>query len=217
MMGEVATRAFKAVWYAKWFVHRALRPEAYGGLVHRTMTSETNYPLHEDILHSSAVQNVFSKFGTYFLPQAFPEGSPQHPSYAQGRTSMAGAWATILKAGVDGSFPYQSLPNTITSTGPVHTGETTIVTASGDGQSLAPYPGTDAGQITVNGEINKLASNIGLARDFAEIHWRSDYEWGLRLGEAVAIRLHRDQSDNYVGEDFEGFTIATFDGTTITV
>ena len=49
------------------------------------------------------------------------------------------------------------------------------------------------------------------------IHWRSDYEWGLRLGEAVAISLLRDQSENYLGEDFEGFTIATFDGTTITV
>jgi hypothetical protein len=110
MMGEVATRAFKAVWYAKWFVHRALRPEAYGGLIHMTMTSQTNYPLHEDILHSSAVQNVFSKFGTYLLPQAFPEGSPQHPSYAQGHASMAGACATILKAAVDGSFPSPITP-----------------------------------------------------------------------------------------------------------
>jgi hypothetical protein len=217
MMGEVATRAFKAAWYAKWFVHRALRPEAYGGLVHMTVTSQANYPLHGDILHSSAIQNVFSKFGTYFLPQAFPEGSPQHPSYAQGHASMAGACATILKVAVDGSFPYQSLPNTITPTGPVHTGATTIVTASGDGLSLAPYTGADVEQITVNGEINKLASNIGLARDFAGIHWRSDYEWGLRLGEAMAISLLRDQSQNYVGEDFEGFTITTFDGTTITV
>jgi hypothetical protein len=217
MMGEVATRAFKAVWYAKWFVHRALRPEAYGGLVHMTVTGQANYPLVKDILHSSAIQNVFSKFGTYFLPQAFPEGSPQHPSYAQGHASMAGACATILKAAVDGSFPYQSLPNTITPTGPVHRGATTIVTATGDGLSLAPYPGADAEQITVNGEIDKLASNIGLARDFAGIHWRSDYERGLRLGEAVALSVLRDQSENYVGENFEGFMITTFDGTTITV
>jgi hypothetical protein len=33
----------------------------------------------------------------------------------------------------------------------------------------------------------------------------------------VAISLLRDQSENYVGEDFEGFTITTFDGNTITV
>jgi len=223
MMGEVATRAFKAVWYAKWFVHRALRPEAFGGLVHMTITRQANYPLHRDILNSGAlsgvpgVEGVFQKYGTYFLPQAFPEGSPQHPSYAQGHASMAGACATMVKAAVDGSFSYQSLPKTITPTGPVHTGATTIVTASGDGLSLVPYPGADAGQITVNGEIDKLASNIGLARDFAGIHWGSDYEWGLKLGEAVAISLLRDQSENSVGEDFEGFTITTFDGHTITV
>jgi len=82
---------------------------------------------------------------------------------------------------------------------------------------LVPYTGSDANQITVASEINKLASNIGQARDFAGIHWRSDYEWGLRLGEAVAISVLRDQSNNYVGENFEGFEITTFDGRTITV
>jgi hypothetical protein len=86
-----------------------------------------------------------------------------------------------------------------------------------DRSSLLPYRYTDAKDITVNGKINKLASNIGQARDFAGIHWRSDYEWGLRLGEAAAISVLSDQSNNYVGEDFEGFTITKFDGTTITV
>ncbi len=33
LVTEVATRALKAVWYQKWFVHRRLRPEAYGGLI----------------------------------------------------------------------------------------------------------------------------------------------------------------------------------------
>ena len=86
-----------------------------------------------------------------------------------------------------------------------------------DRSSLLPDRHTDAKDITVNGEINKLASNIGQARDFAGIHWRSDYEWGLRLGEAAAISVLSDQSNNYVGEDFKGFTITKFDGTTITV
>ncbi len=217
MMGEVATRAFKAVWYAKWFVHRALRPEAFGGLVHWTETGKASYPLHADVLNSKAVARVFSTYGTYLLPQAFPEGSPQHPSYAQGHGSMAGACATILKAAFDGSFPYQALPNSITPTGPTRTGATTIVTASPDGLSLVPYAGSDADQLTVNGEINKLASNIGLARDFAGIHWRSDYESGLRLGEAVAIGILRDQMNNYAGEDFKEFAITKFDGTIVTV
>ena len=46
---------------------------------------------------------------------------------------------------------------------------------------------------------------------------RSDYERGLRLGETATISVLSDQSNNYVGEDFEGFTIPKFDGTTITV
>jgi hypothetical protein len=83
--------------------------------------------------------------------------------------------------------------------------------------SLVPYSGSDADLITVNGEIDKLASNIGLARDFAGIHWRSDYEAGLRLGEAVAISILRDQMNNYSGEDFKELTITRFDGTTVTV
>jgi hypothetical protein len=206
LLGEAKQRACKAVWYAKWFVHRALRPEAYGGLVHMKKTHrQSDYPLDRDILTSMAVDRVFHNYQTYFLPQAFPEGCPQHPSYAQGHASMAGACATILKAAFDGRVQFNTLSNG------------TIVTASEDGLSLVPYGGSDANDMTVNGEIDKLASNIGLARDFAGIHWRSDHEWGLKLGEAVAISLLRDQSNNYAGEDFEGFIITKFDGTTLTV
>jgi len=81
IVAEVATRALKAVWYQKWIVHRALRPEAYGGLVHMTLAKTKSYPVHSDVLNSDAVQEVFSRNGTYFLPMAFPEGCPQHPSY----------------------------------------------------------------------------------------------------------------------------------------
>jgi hypothetical protein len=205
LLGEAKQRACKAVWYAKWFVHRALRPEAYGGLVHMTLTGKAHYPLGNDVLNSNAMANIFTMYGVYFLPQAFPEGCPQHPSYAQGHASMAGACATILKAAFDGSVQFNTLNGG------------SIVTASEDGLSLVPYTGADADQITVGGEIDKLASNIGQARDFAGIHWRSDYEWGLRLGEAVALSILSDQSNNYKGEDFEGFTITKFDGTTVTV
>jgi hypothetical protein len=204
LLGEAKQRACKAAWYAKWFVHRALRPEEYGGLVHMSATGKAHYTLQGDISSSKAVASVFAKYGTYFLPQAFPEGSPQHPSYPQGHASMAGACATILKAAFDGRVQFNTLTNGA------------IMTASEDGL-LVPYTGPDANEITVSGEINKLASNIGQARDFAGIHWRSDYEAGLRLGEAVAISLLRDQRNNYVGEDFEGFEITTFDGKTITV
>ena len=46
LVAEVATRALKAVWYQKWFVHRRLRPEAMAGLVHNTRTGTAAYPVH---------------------------------------------------------------------------------------------------------------------------------------------------------------------------
>ena len=55
-----------------------------------------------------------------------------------------------------------------------------------------------------------------MGRNFAGIHWRSDYTESLKLGEAVAISLLRDQRLIYK-EDFAGFTFTKFDGTRITV
>jgi len=202
LIGEATTRAFKAAWYAKWFVHRALRPDQYGGLVHWTKKPQKAYPLNNDILTSAAVSSVFAKYGTYFLPQAFPEAGPQHPSYPSGHATMAGACATILKAAFDASTAFAKLA------------DNTVVVASDDGLSLVPV--TDPG-LTINGEINKLASNIAQGRDFAGIHWRSDAEQGMLLGEAVALSILSDQSNNYAGEDFDGFVITKFDGTTVTV
>ncbi len=199
LMAEVAIRALKAVWYQKWFVHRILRPEEYGGLVHNTLTNIKQYPLHPDVLNSDAVHECFSLNGSYLLSQAFPEGCPLHPSYGQGHAAVAGACATLLKALFNETFV---IPDP--------------VVASDDGLSLIPYTGDDADQMTVGGEANKLAANIGLGRNYAGIHWRSDYQESLLLGEAAAISILRDQRETY-NERFDGFTLTKFDGTTITV
>jgi hypothetical protein len=66
LLAEAANRALKAVWYAKWFVHRTLRPEDFGGLVHMTRTSQASYPLHADVLNSQALQQTFLKYGSIF-------------------------------------------------------------------------------------------------------------------------------------------------------
>jgi hypothetical protein len=199
MLAEVCTRALKAVWYEKWLVHRALRPEDYGGLVHLTMTHQRDYPLHPDVLNSQALQQVFSSYGTYLMPQAFPEGCPQHPSYGAGHATVAGAAVTILKAMFDESFviPHPVAP-------------------SDDGLTLLPYSGADAGALTVGGELNKLAVAIGIGRNIAGVHWRSDFEESIKLGEEVAIAILRDQKACY-NENFSGFTFTRFDGTSITV
>jgi hypothetical protein len=180
-------------------VHRHVRPEEYGGLVHNHLTGAAKYPLHGDLLNSLAVKNVFSKYGTYLLPAAYPEGCPQHPSYPEAHGSVAGAGVTVLKAFFDESFV---IPKPMV--------------ASDDGQSLLPYTGSDAGEITVGGELNKVANNVALGRDMAAVHWRSDGFQSLLLGEAVAISILRDQRRTF-NEPFEGFTFTKFDGTTITV
>jgi len=198
LLNEVSIVALRACFYQKWFVHRHVRPEEYGGLVHNVLTGAANYPLHDDLLNSQAVKSVFKQYNTYLLPAAYPEGCPQHPSYPEAHGSVAGAGVTVLKAFFDESFV---IPNPV---------------ASDDGQSLLPYTGSDAGEITVGGELNKLANNIALGRDMAAVHWRSDGFQSLLLGEAVAISILRDQRTTF-NEPFEGFTFHKFDGTEITV
>ncbi|HEX4379132.1 MAG TPA: vanadium-dependent haloperoxidase, partial [Candidatus Acidoferrum sp.] len=203
LVAEVSQRALKAVWYQKWFVHRHLRPEEYGGLVHMTKTKQAIYPLHSDVLHSEAVARVFAKHNSYFLPHGFPEGCPQHPSYGQGHSTVAGACATIVKAWFDDQAPLTSIPGI------------TISQASEDGFSLVPYTGSDGDRITIGSEMNKLAANIGIGRNHAAVHWRHDYADSLPLGEAVAIAMLRDMG-NCWNQPFEGFSFTKFDGTRIT-
>jgi hypothetical protein len=88
--------------------------------------------------------------------------------------------------------------------------------ASDDGQSLLPYTGSDAEQITVGGELNKLANNVALGRDMAGAHWRSDADQALLLGEKVTISILRDQRHTY-NEPFSGFTFTKFNGVPIKV
>ena len=73
-----------------------------------------------------------------------------------------------------------------------------------DGLSLVPYTGADANDLTVGGELNKLASNVGIGRNIAGVHWRSDATESLKLGEAVAISILRDQKQ-YLQRSFQRF------------
>ncbi|HEX9507077.1 MAG TPA: hypothetical protein VF947_01655, partial [Myxococcales bacterium] len=90
------------------------------------------------------------------------------------------------------------------------------VESSSDGLSLIRYDGNDLDRMTVQGELNKVAANIGLGRNHAGVHWRTDDVNSLYLGEAIAISILRDQRSCY-NEAFGGFTFTKFDGTTITV
>lgn len=200
LLCEVATRALKTVWNQKWYVHRRLRPEAFAERVDRKAYHNADYAIHSEIVNSVTTQSRLGGYlpaGNAFLPQAFPEGSPTHPSYGAGHATVAGACVTILKAWFNESTVIQNplMPDT-------------------NGANLVPYDGVE--NLTVGGELNKMASNVALGRNTAGVHWRSDGTESMLLGEALAISILQDQRGCY-NENFSGFTLTKFDGTTITV
>ncbi len=190
-LARVTTAALKAAYCQKWMVHRRIRPEGLGGLIHQTRTGVRQYPLHPSVLEDAGVDRVFRMTGSYLLPQAYPEGCPTHPSYPSGHAAIAGACSIILKASFDGTmlFPDCAEP-------------------SPDGRSLVPCRNYSP---TVNDEIDKLASNIAMGREWAGIHYRSDSIAGLALGEEVAISILQDLARTF-SESYGGFSIRRFDG-----
>lgn len=199
LVTEVATRALKAVWFQKWNVHRRLRPEEFGGRVHLHLTGRRDYPMiDQEILNSRVVKSVHEKHSSFLLPQAFPEGSPTHPAYGAGHATVAGACVTVLKAWFDESTPI---------TDPVVPDDT--------GTTLVPYKGPDSEQLTVGGELNKVAANVAIGRSMAGVHWRSDYSESVRLGEQVAIGILRELK--CTSNERFSFTLSRFDGTAITI
>lgn len=195
MVAKAGNLALTGAWYQKWLVHRRLRPEVYGGRLHHQITGAKDYGLPSELVNSDAVAQVFANRGSYLLPMAYPEGSPTHPSYPAGHATIAGACTTILKAFFEESL---ILPNP--------------VTANATGSALQSY----SGSLTVGDELNKLASNIALGRDWAGVHYRSDGIDGLQVGEQQAIGLLQDYSLTY-REQFSGMTFTKFDGTVVTI
>lgn len=196
LLGVVTQAALKVCWYQKWRVHRRARPEELGGRLEAHRRGLTKLPVHPDLLASAALARVVEQTGTALLPQAYPEGCPLHPSYPAGHAVIAGACATAIKALLDESYP---IPNP--------------VVASDDGLSLVPYRGPE---LTVGGELDKLAGNMAFGRNFAGIHWRSDGVEGLRLGEQVAIAVLEELRLTNP-EPFSGYSLRCFDGRQVTV
>lgn len=195
LVAKAGNLSLTGAWYQKWLVHRRARPEAYGGRLHHQVMNGRDYGLPDEIAFSEGVDRVFNRYGTFFLPMAFAEGSPTHPSYPAGHATIAGACCTVLKAFFqeDMLLPDPVMP-------------------SRDGQSLLPY----SGGLTIGGEINKLANNIALGRDWAGVHYRSDGVDGLEVGEQQAVRMLQDYSRTY-NEDFAGFQLTRFNGERIRI
>jgi len=211
-LAEMATRALKASWYHKWIKDLRMRPEEYGALVHARVTNANPVPqaaalIHRDVLNSEALQRTFSIYGTYLLPQAFPEGSPTHPCYPTGHGTVGGACITTLKFFFDGS---QRIRPLLTNSG------REVGIPSNNGLSLNAYTGSDRNRLDINGELNKLAFNVSFGHGIhAGIHFRSSTYWSILLGEQVALSVLQDRAGSY-NEPFT-VNITKFDGTTATI
>jgi hypothetical protein len=199
-LGAAARAAINAVWYQKWLVHLRHRPESGGGLVQLQKTGPgADAKVDPIVLNSFALQLSNLRYGTYLLSQAFPEGSPAHPAYPTGHGTVAGACITVLKFFFDGGA---AIVNPLAP--------------SADGLMLEPYNGTDAGMMTVNGELHKLAHNISFGHGIhAGIHWRSDTDYSIILGEAVALKFLQDQAFTY--DENIDIKLIKLDGTSTTI
>lgn len=198
MVAEGINNTIRAAYWQKFFVHRTLRPEAYGGLVHhRLVHGVSDYPIADEALRSEAVDRTRARQGTHLLSQIYPDGSPNFGAYPGGASSVGSVAATLFKAFFDESRvienPVQPDPR--------------------DPTRLVPYAG---GPLTLGGELNKLATNFGFARNWGGIHWRSDASASMPIGEQIAIGMLREMRMT-VRESFDGFTFTRFDGSRITV
>ena len=134
-----------------------------------------------------------SKTKNFLLPMAFPEGSPMHPSYGAGHATVAGACVTVLKA--------------------------FFRTVEGPSWARTPFAWVsttkDAEGLSLEGELNKLAANISIGRDFGGVHFYSDYFESLRLGERIAVGILQEQMLNY--NEPVSMRFHSFDGDRVTV
>jgi hypothetical protein len=145
--------------------------------------------------------------GNLLLPMAFPEGSPMHPAYGAGHATVAGGCVTMLKAFFE---MYEDCDSGKLRT--LKLGDKDYFVPNADGSGLVNTEGTP---LTIQGELDKLAANISIARNMAGVHYYSDYYDSLRMGERVAVGILLEQSPLY-GAEVE-MIFDSFDGDRINI
>ena len=192
-----AQTALSSAWYGKWVVNRRLRPEAFGNEAEQyRLTMMNPASINSDLLTSGVLADIFALNGNHYLPQAYPEGSPSHPSYPAGHAVASGACITVIKAFLDDTwvFPSPVVPNAAG----------TMLSAIGD-------------TLTLSGELNKLAgSSISLGRDWAGVHVRSEGHEGILQGEQIAIKILTDWINRYSEPDAQ-FSFTGYMGNSIII
>ena len=247
LVPEVATRALKAVRFQKFNVHRRLRPEALAARIqmHEKITGHCITSRYDATSHAPIFDSMVQDLGSilhevdqfnppfaegyqaanpdtecdvahnYLLPMAFCEGSPMHPSYGAGHATVAGACVTILKAFFD-TNQYLNI---------AQDGGGFSITPEKDQSQFAFVPRSDGAvletvkthPLSVEGELNKLAANISIGRNWAGVHYYSDYTESMRMGEEIAISILQEHSIMYNPLENASMTLNKFDGSQVKI
>jgi len=207
MVGAIRGEAERAAWTQKYLVARRARPEVMAALVHLAKQDPAHFLRNllspsffapgpvSDLLEEVKSRNIELNGGVeknYLLAQMFPEGSPAHPAWTSGHATIAGACVTVIKAIYN---------NLVRIKVPEFGGEPNVA------------------ESTVKCELDKVASNVALGRDWAGVHYRSDGEHGILLGEQIAIDYLRNYARTYAEEfrDFRGFQLIKRNGMPIRI
>ena len=221
-VADAAVSALRVAWNQKYNVGLRIRPEVYA---QRYELAKNNRAIRQAVPGLKQLRQRINKYSqilervrnanpqeSSYLKLLFPEGSPTHPSTPAGHATVAGACVTVLKAMLATHEPGGALAKWVDA------GRQAV--HSIDGDSLVPYAEDDAAEMTVVGELNKLASNVALGRDHAGVHYRVDGDSGILTGEEFAITFLIDRAKEMWVSDtdlFPGWRLSKFDGSEVLI
>lgn len=213
-IAHVSLGVLRVAWYLKWGILR-IRPEEYA---HRINLGDPNIIDHVPGLSNmvsyikqnspSILNEQIRKNGDLLLNCSYKEGSPNHPSFPSGHACIAAACVTVMKAMF---VLHDQDMNHLKWNGPV--------LHSINGDSLVNFAG-DTSELTIIGELNKLVSNISFGRQWAGVHFTTDSECGIQIGENFAERYLMDIAVEFHEKSngmFTGWVLEKFDGTVVII
>jgi hypothetical protein len=207
LVGAIRGEAERAAWTQKYLVARRARPEVMAALVHLARADPNHFLRNhlspsffnpgpvDDLLELVKERNFELNGGVeknFLLSQMYPEGSPAHPAWTSGHATIAGACVTVIKA---------IFHNLVEIQVPEFGGE------------------KPNARSTIKCELDKVASNVAIGRSWGGVHYRSDGEHGILLGEQIAIEYLRNYIRTYAEEfrNFRGFQLIKRNGTPIAI
>ncbi len=218
-IAAVCRAALRSGWLTKWQNALKIRPEeAAGRLSWYEMASTKPSELQDwvsffnsDLLNTVKMwtSTQGSTQDSSFLPLLYDEGSPTHPAYPAGHACVAGACCTIIKAFIK---THESNGDKILWSsvfGPIQKVDET-------GNLVDTVDSNE----TIVGEINKLCSNVSIGRNIAGVHYRSDADAGILMGETVAISYLLAMTKSYYPSmltDHIEFILEKFNGDLVVI